>query len=97
MQCSYSDLPNEEAHWFVDPPYNNKAGASYEFNCDGIDYKHLAEWCLERNGSVDVCEQFGADWLPFEVLKLHKSYSGKKKIEVVYRDQDYIEPQPRLF
>ena len=95
--CSYAELENENAHWFVDPPYNNKAGKCYEFNCTGIDYKHLGEWCKSRNGTMDVCENGGADWLPFELLKSdHQSYAGHKRIEVVYREKDYKAPQLEL-
>lgn len=51
------------ATWFVDPPYNNKAGAYYKYK--SVDYAHLGEWCRAREGQVIVCENEGADWLPF--------------------------------
>lgn len=87
--CSYEDLPNAYATWFVDPPYSTPAGRHYVFGSDGIDYKHLGEWCLERQGQVIVCEQQGADWLPFEYFgELHSSLTtvtkGRMSSEVVY-------------
>lgn len=62
----YSKIPNQEATWFIDPPYDNPAGRRYR-HCD-IDYKHLAEWCASRRGQVIVCENTGAKWLPFRTL-----------------------------
>ena len=60
---SYDQLPNLEATWFIDPPYNNVAGKWYRQS--SIDYSHLREWCLARRGQVIVTEQAGATWLPF--------------------------------
>lgn len=61
---SYAEIDNCEAYWFVDPPYNNKAGSHYRHS--KVDYCHLADWCKSRQGSVVVCENTGADWLPFK-------------------------------
>ena len=33
-----------------------------------VDYVALREWCLSRKGLLIVCEQEGADWLPFRPL-----------------------------
>ena len=66
---SYTDLPNPPAVWFVDPPYNNLAGFRYVEN--NIDYSHLADWCLSRDGIVIVCEQMTATWLPFKPMKTY--------------------------
>ena len=65
---TYSDLPNAPATWFIDPPYNNRAGETYRHGPAGIDYAHLAAWCREREGQVIVCENEGAAWLPFRPL-----------------------------
>lgn len=67
---SYEDAINQEATWFVDPPYV-KAGKCYRFN--KVDYTHLAYWCRDRQGQTIVCEQFGAAWLPFESIGLVRS------------------------
>lgn len=58
----YESLPDIEATYFVDPPYQ-KQPKSYKHNA--INYKHLGEWCRTRKGQVIVCEREGADWLPF--------------------------------
>ena len=58
----YKDIPNRIATWFIDPPYQEQ-GKWYKHN--NIDYYHLAEWCKSRLGQIIVCENAGADWLPF--------------------------------
>ncbi len=66
--CSYEDCPRaDHATWFIDPPYQ-VAGQHYRFGADQIDYKHLSSWCRSRPGQAIVCENDGADWLPFRTL-----------------------------
>ena len=65
-QLDYRKIPLREAHWHVDPPYQGNPGRKYDH--DGIDFAHLGEWCRNLPGAVDVCEQEGADWLPFRPL-----------------------------
>jgi site-specific DNA-adenine methylase len=60
----YSEIPNQEATWFIDPPYQNQ-GKHYIHNCENINFTHLAEWSKNRDGEVFVCEQEGATWLPW--------------------------------
>lgn len=62
----YWEIPMIDAHWHVDPPYNNRAGARYPFS--DIDYGHLGQWCSRLPGAVDVFENAGATWLPFQPL-----------------------------
>ena len=63
---SYDQLPNIKATYFIDPPYNNAAGKKYATS--DVDYTHLAAWCRSRTGQSIVCENAGADWLPFRML-----------------------------
>lgn len=68
VECgSYESLANEEATWFVDPPYV-VGGKYYKYGSKDIDYKLLGEWCKSRKGQVIACEAEGADWLPFVSL-----------------------------
>ncbi|KKK94773.1 hypothetical protein LCGC14_2679510, partial [marine sediment metagenome] len=62
---SYKTIENQEATWFIDPPYVY-GGKFYRYN--KIDYKQLIRFCLEREGEVIVCENSKASWLPFEEL-----------------------------
>ncbi len=66
MEGSYADAPDVEATWIIDPPYQGSPGRRYRFGNRTIDYAGLAEWCRTRRGQVIVCENTGADWLPFE-------------------------------
>jgi site-specific DNA-adenine methylase len=75
----YRDIENQEATWFVDPPYQH-GGESYNTIERGssIDFSQLAEWCKSRYGQQIICENTRADWLPFQPLKemhgqLHRS------------------------
>lgn len=74
---SYEDIPNQEATWFIDPPYQ-KLGKFYKKN--EIDFSKLAEFCQSRQGQVIVAEQKGADWLPFRYLgEVHSVNNRTKK------------------
>lgn len=77
---SYERAGNEEATWLIDPPYTDK-GKHYRFPL--TDFEPLARWVKTRTGLVMVCEQTGADWLPFEPLGSFKSTRGKTS-EVIY-------------
>jgi site-specific DNA-adenine methylase len=81
---SYDELENIEGTWYIDPPY--KFGGEYYHSSASnkhLDYDKLAEWCLNRNGEIIVCENDKADWLSFKPLvelngQLHKT------MEVIY-------------
>ena len=68
---SYENIPNQQATWFIDPPYQNVGKAGYNVNERGkaIDFPALGEWCKQREGQAIVCEVTTADWLPFAPLK----------------------------
>jgi len=80
----YEAAPNISAHWHIDPPYDNAARRLYR--CSGIDRKSLAEWCRNRRGWVQVCENDGATWLPFKSFSIvntcrSRGYSGEAVCE----------------
>jgi len=78
---SYKDIPLQDAHWHVDPPYNNNnAGLRYPFS--DIDYQHLAIWVRSLPGTVDVFENDGATWLPFKPLCITSTCRGKRSGKV---------------
>lgn len=76
FHASYETAPNEAATWYVDPPYQ-KAGKAYP-NRD-VDFPALAQWCRTREGQVLVCENDGADWLPFKPLVKAKATAGARR------------------
>jgi site-specific DNA-adenine methylase len=63
------------ATYFVDPPYVDK-GRHYRMRLDAPDYQRLAGWVRGLPGRWIVCEQAGADWLPFQPLAEIKSTRG---------------------
>ena len=67
IQLSYEDLKNENATWFIDPPYQF-GGEHYKESSKNINFTELSEWCKSRNGQVIVCENTKADWLPFKPM-----------------------------
>jgi len=79
----YRSLPNVEATWFIDPPYQ-VGGKHYRVN--EINYNHLAKWCQKRKGQVIVCENAGARWLPFRKL-LKNTGQRKMTTEVIWTNQ----------
>lgn len=66
----YSQIPNQDATWFCDPPYHGPSGLHYSPGCTSreIDYPHLAGWLHSRAGLTICCEAGGADWLPFQYV-----------------------------
>jgi hypothetical protein len=79
----------EPGTWFVDPPYQHIKNG-YKVKAD-FDYGHLATWCKSLPGQVIVCEQEGADWLPFrpccEVSGMRgkmRGVAGAKSQEVIW-------------
>jgi len=97
IEGGYETAPAVEATWFVDPPYY-KAGKHYRFGSRQIDYTRLGEWCRSLQGQVTVCENVGADWLPFQPWKDIKAsearHGGKVSHEAIWTRG---ESQPPLF
>lgn len=76
IEGDYRDAPDIDATWHIDPPYQSKAGSHYAEQPD--DFGALADWCRSRRGLVMVCEQDGADWLPFASLGRFRSTPGHR-------------------
>lgn len=74
----YTLAPDVVATWFVDPPYqiagaiDRRPGARnrvrYPHGADDLDFTLLGQWCRTRQGQTIVCENVGANWLPFRPL-----------------------------
>ena len=79
----YVSLPNEKATWFVDPPYSGDAGRRYALN--RVDFSSLGDWCRGRNGQTIVCENAGANWLPFGDLVAGMPRGGvRRQMEAIW-------------
>lgn len=83
IEGSWDESPNSNAHWHIDPPYDNAAGTTYRHN--DIDRNSLAKWCKSRRGFAQVCENDGATWLRFEPLSIVHSHRARGySVEAVY-------------
>ena len=82
---SYDRCPvRKSATWFIDPPYEHQ-GTHYRHGANAIDYDRLALWCQARPGQVIVCENEGADWLPFTLVGAVKTTRrDRRSREVVW-------------
>ena len=93
----YKNVKNENATWFIDPPYQFGGHAYVESN-KKIDYKYLHNWTLERYGQIIVCENMKADWLDF--IPMINQYVRKGKyLEAIYSNYqtEYDNLQLTLF
>jgi site-specific DNA-adenine methylase len=82
-KLSFEQIPNQEATWYVDPPYE-KAGKRYRHK--EIDYDLLGNWCKERSGQVIVCEQDCASWLDFKHLTITNNASNINYKELIWHN-----------
>ena len=80
----YKSLPNIEATWFIDPPYQF-GGEHYSVN--DVDYSELTKWCKTRKGQVIVCENAKANWLDFKLLT-EVTGQRAKTVEQVWLNED---------
>lgn len=90
--CSWEELPvTGDATWFVDPPYQ-MAGRHYRYGSESIDYSSLGNWCRGLPGQVIVCENDGADWLPFRPLASTKTTRANRRSDEVVWIRDASPP-----
>lgn len=80
----YTDCPDIEATWFVDPPYPGEPGTGYRFGSDLIDFNSLGEWALARKGQLIACSGATDTWLPFAPFQNPKGLGTKRYFEGLY-------------
>lgn len=89
IEGDYQDAPDVEATWHIDPPYDNQAGRYYTHQPNS--FRTLGQWCKQRQGLVMVCENEGAEWLPFRPLATIKANEGrnggKRSAEVIWTNR----------
>lgn len=103
----YSDAPDVEATWHIDPPYQPRIGQAagsrgdgYSKHCNSrtIDFSALGQWARSRRGLVMVCEHVGADWLPFQPFRDARTTSSSSVVRTeALWVSDPIGNQPPLF
>ena len=92
---SYDEIDNQDATWFIDPPYQI---GGHKYIKNNINYEGLANWCKSRNGQVIVCENTKADWLPFRPMR-EMTGSKHTTVEALWSNlsHDYVGEQLSLF
>lgn len=97
IQGSYEDIENENATWFIDPPYQF-GGHSYKESNKNLDFNSLANWCKSRLGQVIVCENTKATWMDFKpVIQMQGSvFNTTEAIWTNFKTQ-YDSVQQELF
>lgn len=95
----FTVAPDIEATWFIDPPYQPRAGrwdrtrgGRYLHSNQAIDYGYLGEWSRARKGQVIVCEQSGSTWMPWTNSVEHRSGTHDAYHEVWWTNEqpDYL-------
>jgi hypothetical protein len=81
----YSQAPDIEATWFVDPPYASHPG---HYPGEAPNFTALTDWCRARRGQVLVCETHGAEWLPFKPVTTVAGASHRVTTEVLWTNGD---------
>lgn len=94
---SYLELGNEEATWFIDPPYQF-GGHSYVESNRKIDFNSLGDWCMERKGQAIVCENTKANWMDFKPIREQRG-SMATTTEAIWSNIpiNHRKPQLKLF
>jgi len=94
--ADYQTIENQEATWFIDPPY---FVGGYKYYHSQIDYSFLANWCKARSGQVIVCENTSADWLPFYPMREIQGVKNTNTTEAIWSNyrHDFQAVQSSMF
>lgn len=91
IEGDYSESPDVEATYFIDPPYEGAAGEHYIHGSSALDYSAVSTWIRARHGQVIACEAVGATWLPFRPFMSAKSFPrarSKTSAEAIWTNDD---------
>lgn len=93
----YSEIENQRATWFIDPPYQF-GGHCYVHSNKKINFDLLNKWVRTREGQIIVCENYKATWMDFKPMRLQKGIRGMQK-EVIWSNEttDFDNIQTTLF
>jgi hypothetical protein len=79
----YTSINNEDATWFIDPPYQF-GGQHYKCSNKDIDFGLLGKWSKERIGDVIVCENTKANWIDLKPIKVLQGSRNTFTTEAVF-------------
>jgi len=83
IKGDYTNVPNQDATWFIDPPYQGNGGQYYKHGNKNFDYPALKNWILNRKGQTIVCENSEATWMNFKPL-VQMVGQKRKTTEVIF-------------
>lgn len=89
---SYDEIPNQDATWFIDPPYQAPPGRHYAHS--DLDYNALTHWVRTRQGQFIACEMYPCTWgrfRPFTTVasRQHQRSGGSVQVkELVWTSED---------
>lgn len=94
----YNGIENEDATWFIDPPYQF-GGHKYKHSNKKINFEQLAEWCKSRYGQTIVCENMKATWMDFTPMKKIQGLAQTGTVEAIWSNEKthYDYAQTSLF
>lgn len=94
----YSDIENQDATWFIDPPYQVGGEHQYKYNSKILEFDKLADWCKSRMGQIIVCENTKADWLPFYPMRFLRGVNATNTTEAIWSNMphNFQARQPEL-
>ena len=97
-QGDFIDIENQEATWYIDPPYQF-SGEYYKCSNKQIDFSLLADWCKERKGQTIVCENTKAEWMEFMPMVKVKGTRTTNTTEAIWSNMptNYDNVQQTLF
>ncbi len=92
----YEQIANKVATWFIDPPYQFGGSAYIE---NKINFTHLSEWIISRQGQVIACENTRANWMDFKPMSLMRGANRKHTTEAIWSNipTNYDIKQQKLF
>ena len=85
IEGDYKEIQNQDATWYVDPPYQGNGGQYYKHGNKNFDYEVLKNWIMERKGEVIVCENSEANWMGFKPLVDIQGQKHKTKEVIFYK------------
>lgn len=77
----YNEIPNKQSTWFIDAPYQH---GGYAYVENKIDFTHLRNWVISREGHIIVCENTRADWMDFKPMVAMRGGNTKYTTEAIW-------------
>jgi site-specific DNA-adenine methylase len=60
---NFDEFRYKESTYFIDPPYQNKAGRMYKFSSDLIDFERLKKYVASLSGQIIIAENSESKWI----------------------------------